>query len=56
VQLAARLCAAADAGEVLVSVAVRELCIGKLLTFEENPRIELKGLSEPVASYKVAWH
>jgi class 3 adenylate cyclase len=56
VQLAARLCAAADAGEVLVSVAVRELCIGKLFTFEENPRIELKGLSEPVASYKVAWH
>ena len=34
VQLAARLCASADPGGILVSHAVRELCAGKTLTFD----------------------
>ena len=34
--LAARIAAAAGAGQVLVSVAVRELCAGKDLRFEDR--------------------
>jgi class 3 adenylate cyclase len=55
VQLAARLCAAATASEVLVSVAVRELCVGKQITFENRGPVELKGLPEPTVVYRVSW-
>jgi class 3 adenylate cyclase len=55
VQLAARLCSAASAGAILVSVAVRELCIGKSFDFRDNGRLELKGLPEPTQTYGVSW-
>jgi class 3 adenylate cyclase len=55
VQLAARLCAAATASEVLVSVAVRELCVGKQIRFENRGAVELKGLPEPTVVYRVSW-
>jgi class 3 adenylate cyclase len=55
VQLAARLCAAADAGEIAVSTAVRELAIGKRLSFEDRGTVSLKGLSDPVQVYAVPW-
>ncbi|MBV8462264.1 MAG: DUF4242 domain-containing protein [Acidimicrobiales bacterium] len=55
VQLAARLCAAASPGEVAVSVAVRELCIGKAFQFEERGEIVLKGISEPTKLYLLGW-
>jgi class 3 adenylate cyclase len=55
VQLAARLCSKAPAGAILVSVAVRELCIGKSFDFHDNGRLELKGLPEPTQTYAVAW-
>jgi class 3 adenylate cyclase len=55
VQLAARLCAAATAREVLVSVAVRELCVGKQIRFENRGPVELKGLPEPTVVYRVSW-
>jgi class 3 adenylate cyclase len=55
VQLAARLCAAGAPGDVLASVAVRELCIGKPFDFRDNGRLELKGFPEPVQAYTVAW-
>jgi class 3 adenylate cyclase len=51
VQLAARLCAAAAPGEVVVSVAVRELCIGKALEFEDRGELPLKGFAEPTKIY-----
>ena len=53
VQLAARLCGAADAGDILVSVAVRELCIGKSFEFRDNGRLPLKGFPEPTQTYAV---
>jgi class 3 adenylate cyclase len=55
VGLAARLCGAAGAGDILVSVAVRELCIGKRFVFVDNGRLELKGVPEPAQTYAVAW-
>lgn len=55
VQLAARLCNSASAGDIAVSVAVRELSVGKAFTFEDRGRIELKGLPEPTQVYGVWW-
>jgi class 3 adenylate cyclase len=55
VQLAARLCAEAGPGEITVSVAVRELCLGKPFRFEDRGELELKGLPEPTRAYGVAW-
>ncbi len=56
VQLAARLCAAAGPGEVAVSVAVRELCIGKPFRFEDRGHVALKGMSEPTQAYALTWY
>jgi class 3 adenylate cyclase len=55
VQLAARLCDTARPGDIAVSVAVRELCMGKTFRFEDRGHIELKGLPEPTKAYAVAW-
>ncbi len=55
VQLAARLCAAASPGDIAVSVAVRELCVGKPFRFEDGGCVELKGLPEPTQMYTVSW-
>jgi adenylate cyclase len=55
VQLAARLCGAADAGDIAVSIAVRELCLGKQFSFVERGPVALKGIPDPVPVYAVAW-
>ncbi len=55
VQLAARLCGAAAAGDIAVSVAVRELCMGKQFRFEDRGTVALKGLPEPTQAYSVIW-
>jgi class 3 adenylate cyclase len=55
VQLAARLCGHADPGDIAVSIAVRELCMGKGFRFEDRGPIELKGLPEPTQMYAVTW-
>jgi len=55
VQLAARLCDAAHAGDISVSIAVRELCMGKRFRFEDRGTIPLKGLPEPAQTYAVIW-
>lgn len=55
VQLAARLCAAAPAGDIVVSVAVRELCVGKAFRFDDHGKLSLKGLPEPTQAYVVSW-
>jgi class 3 adenylate cyclase len=56
VQLAARLCAAAAPGDIAVSVAVRELCIGKPFHFRDQGVTPLKGLPEPIQIYAVSWN
>jgi len=55
VQIAARLCAAAEPGEIAVSVVIHELCAGKAISFMDRGKIELKGLPEPVQIYTVSW-
>ena len=55
VQLAARLCAAATPGEITVSVAVRELCVGKPFRFDDRGRLALKGMPEPTQCYSLSW-
>ena len=55
VQLAARLCAAASDGDIVVSVAVRELCMGKSFRFDDRGEHSLKGLPEPVHLYRIHW-
>jgi class 3 adenylate cyclase len=49
------LCGAAQSGEIAVSVAVKELCIGKPHRFEDRGPLDLKGLTEPTQWYAVAW-
>lgn len=55
VQIAARLCGAARAGEIVASVAVRELCVGKPFKFEDQGVLDLKGRPEPTQYYIVSW-
>jgi class 3 adenylate cyclase len=55
VQLAARLCSHSDPGGILVSIAVRELCIGKQFRFDDRGPVELKGFSEPAHVFAVDW-
>src|ERR1039458_1357949 len=55
VQIAARLCAAAEPGDINVSVAIYELCVGKPIRFQDCGQLRLKGLPEPVQSYSVDW-
>ena len=55
VQLAARACNHAAAGSILVSTAVRELCVGKGFAFEERGPFELKGFDEPIPLFEVLW-
>jgi len=55
VQLAARACAHAAAGAILVSTAVRELCVGKGFSFESRGPFELKGFGELVTLFEVRW-
>ncbi len=55
VQLAARLCAAASSGDIAVSIAVRELCIGKPFRFDDLGELMLKGMPEPTRTYAVSW-
>ena len=55
VQLAARLCDFASAGEIVASVAVRELSVGKQFRFEDRGLVKLKGLPERVTAYGVSW-
>jgi class 3 adenylate cyclase len=53
VQLAARLCAHASAGQSLVSNVVAELCIGKNLPFQDLGEVELKGFERGVRIHAV---
>jgi class 3 adenylate cyclase len=53
VQLAARLCAQADPGQILVSSVIADLCIGKGLKFSSAGQCELKGFSGKVETHFV---
>lgn len=53
VQLAARLCAQAEPGQILVSDVIAGLCIGKGLRFTGAGKHELKGFDRPVDTHLV---
>jgi class 3 adenylate cyclase len=53
VQLAARLCAQAEPGQILVSNVVADLCIGKNLKFSDAGEVELKGFEGKIPTRAV---
>jgi class 3 adenylate cyclase len=55
VQLARRVCDAAEAGRIFVSNVVRDLCMGKGYRFVDQGPCSLKGFDEPVRVYEVVW-
>jgi class 3 adenylate cyclase len=55
VQLAARLCARAEPGSILVSSAVHDLALGKGYTFRSRGRLRLKGFDAPMPAFEVLW-
>jgi class 3 adenylate cyclase len=55
VQLAARLCARAEPGSILVASVVRDLALGKGFVFRSRGRLRLKGFDSSVSAYEVIW-
>ena len=55
VQLAARICAHAEPGQVLVPIVVRELAAGKRFLFDDRGTVALRGFEERVRLYEVRW-
>jgi class 3 adenylate cyclase len=55
VNMAARIAAKADGGEVLASNVVRELVAGKGFLFNDRGDTELRGFEDPVRLYEVRW-
>jgi class 3 adenylate cyclase len=53
VNLAARLCAHAEPGTILVTNGIAELCLGKGLKFAGMRDAELKGFDEPIRTREV---
>ncbi len=55
VNLAARICANAEAGQILAPIVVRELAAGKQFLFADRGETELRGFEDPVRLYEVRW-
>lgn len=55
VQLAARLCNSAQAGQICVAATVRDLAIGKRFTFSDPIELPLKGFDQPVRAAHLLW-
>jgi len=55
VNLAARLCAQAKPDSILVAQVVKDLCIGKVISFDCRGEFEAKGFEQPVSVFEVAW-
>jgi class 3 adenylate cyclase len=53
VQLAARVCARAEPGQVLAANVVRELAMGKGFLFADLGEVVLRGFEDPVRLYEV---
>jgi class 3 adenylate cyclase/pimeloyl-ACP methyl ester carboxylesterase len=53
--LAARIASQAEGGEVLASMAVRELCAGKGFLFADRGEHVLRGFEDPVRMFEVSW-
>ena len=55
VNLAARICAHAEAGQILAPIVVRELAAGKQFLFADLGETELRGFEDPVRLYELRW-
>ena len=55
VNLAARICAQAEAGQILAPIVVRELAAGKQFMFADLGETEMRGFEDPVRLYEVRW-
>jgi class 3 adenylate cyclase len=55
VQLAARICAHAEPGQILASDVVKGLAAGKRFAFADQGEVALRGFDEPVRLYEVRW-
>jgi class 3 adenylate cyclase len=55
VQLASRLCAAADPEEILVSEAVTTLCVDRTFPFLDRGELVLKGFDQPQRAVALNW-
>ena len=55
VNLAARICSQAEAGQILAPVVVRELAAGKQFMFADLGETELRGFEDPVRLYELRW-
>jgi class 3 adenylate cyclase len=55
VNMAARIAAKADGGEILAANVVRELVAGKEFRFADRGETELRGFEDPVRVYEVRW-
>ncbi len=55
VQLAARICAHAEPGEILAPIVVRELAAGKGFLFADRGDVALRGFEDPVRLFEVRW-
>jgi len=55
VNLAARIAATAQGGEILASDVVRQLVAGKRFLFSDRGEVALRGFEDPVRLYEVRW-
>jgi class 3 adenylate cyclase len=55
VQMAARVCAAAQPGQIVAANVVRELAAGKGFLFSDIGDVTLRGFEDPVRLYEVRW-
>ena len=55
VNLAARICDHAEAGQILAANVVRELAAGKQFLFSDLGETELRGFEDPVKLYELRW-
>jgi class 3 adenylate cyclase len=55
VNLAARICAHAEAGQILAPIVVRELAAGKQFLFADLGETAMRGFEDPVKLYELSW-
>jgi len=55
INLAARICDRAEAGQILASNVVRELAAGKQFLFADLGETELRGFEDPVKLWELRW-
>lgn len=53
--LTARIAAKAQGGEILASLAVRELCAGKGFAFADRGDQAMRGFEDPVRVFEISW-